>query len=103
MTEQELREQIAEFLIKRDGWTWAEWELSPYYFKNNDRMSPDTYGFYRRETDQILNLIKEAGWVELDEDQSLPDVIHNQYLGDLIVMSIKEMAGFRKVKPGSLR
>ncbi len=62
MTYQELREQIAKMLFHQTTME-HDWEPRKDWVKD----------IYRKNTDEILNLIKEAGWVVLPKGQILPE------------------------------
>lgn len=56
MTEQELREKIAEALCKLDGNKWDK-QYRPYYYLR---------------ADAAISALKQANYVRLADDQSLP-------------------------------
>jgi len=60
-TYEELREQIAKMLFHQATYE-TDWELR--IDSNKDA--------YRKNADEILNLIKKAGWILKPNDQSLP-------------------------------
>ncbi len=61
MTYSELREQIARIIFHQTTME-RDWEARKDWVKDT----------FRKETDEIFNAIKEAGWVILPKDQSLP-------------------------------
>jgi len=72
MTEQELREKIAKYLF--DICRNCNTSGTEFYSQNPsqelvDTVEADCY----REVSHILTLIKEAGYVKLADDQSLPE------------------------------
>lgn len=87
MTEQKLRKKIAETLYNKNESTLNV--LRSYYFpydgvtygKCKD-IYPDKVENYLEQADQILDILKEtlpelakeAGYVKLEEDQSLPKI-----------------------------
>ena len=62
MTYQELREQIAKMIFHQTTME-HDWEARKEWVKD----------MYRKDTDEIFNLIKEAGWVILPKDKSLSE------------------------------
>jgi hypothetical protein len=62
MTYQELREQIAKMLFHQTTME-HDWESRKEWVKDT----------YRKDTDEIFNLIKEAGWVILPKDKNLAE------------------------------
>ncbi len=61
MTYQELREQVA-IMIFHQTTMEHDWEKRKDWVKEQ----------YRKDADEIFNLIKESGWVILPKDQNLP-------------------------------
>jgi hypothetical protein len=60
MTYLELREEISKMIFHQTTME-QDWESRKDWVKD----------MYRKDTDQIMNLIKEAGWVILPKEQSL--------------------------------
>jgi len=61
MTYQELREQIAKMIFHQTTME-HDWDARKDWVKNQ----------YRKDADEIFNLIKEAGWIIPPKDQNLP-------------------------------
>ena len=62
MTYQELREQIAKMIFHQTTME-HDWESRKDWVKDQ----------YRKDVDEIINLIQESGWVILPKDQNLPE------------------------------
>ena len=109
MTEQELREKIDEFI-------WAilsfGMECSDEWVANQ-KIEGRPFINHRRK--YLFDLIKEAGYVRLAKDQSLPDTayrITKEYMNDLeaqyVVEHVKKAqqdmlkAGLQKIEQGNL-
>lgn len=88
MNEQELREQIAEVIARRHEVS-SQTEIRDLYFSR---------------ADQILSIIKEAGYVKLADNQSLPLENSKCLLWDLYQQGWLEaqrcmrIAGWRKIE-----
>jgi len=108
MTEQELKEKIARQIWMDDSGSDTGWPTSPKIRKE---------GVCWRIADQILALIKEAGYVKLADNQDLPSnlfikfkanskltMVAQKELGDTAIMAYKQsqqdmlQAGWKKVK-----
>ena len=61
MTYKELREQIAKMIFHQTTME-HDWDARKDWVKNQ----------YRKDADEIFNLIKEAGWIIPPKDQNLP-------------------------------
>lgn len=99
MAEQELREKIARVV-------YFDCTDCPYKYEG-DCVSPDTCKFTKDKADQILALIKQANYVRLADDQSLPENPYSPPLNktqevwsDVVVATHRAMLNkdFRKVE-----
>ena len=92
MKEQELKEKIAEYLAS----------YAPSKPEDNISELAKTTPFPEMASD-ILALLKEAGWVQLAPDQTLPIGLysHHTVLGETSIQAQQMLldAGRRKVKP----
>lgn len=70
MTEEELLKQIARLLAMRFVY---EHDTNTYPF-NFDGLSGAGQERALKDATQIFRLVKQAGYVQLDSDQSLPDI-----------------------------
>jgi hypothetical protein len=62
MTYQELREKIAQMIFHQTTME-HDWEARKDWVKD----------MYRKDVDEIFNLIKESGWVVQPKDRTLSD------------------------------
>jgi hypothetical protein len=62
VTYQELREQIAKMLFHQTTMEY-DWEVRKDWVKDT----------YLKNTDEIFNLIKEAGWIILPKEKGLSE------------------------------
>jgi len=90
----ELREEIAKSLAGWDGWNW-EMMAETEELAGSDEIGKDSY---YKMADRIHALYKEAGYVKLAEDQSLPDVWVRDIPSGKLVQEDMWNKGWRKVE-----
>ncbi len=67
--EMDIREEIAEYLYNRDRAGQAGGNWKPPIFSDAQEVVRESFF---NQADQILSVIKEADYIQLDPDQSLP-------------------------------